>query len=198
MNKTEEVTSAKSLNDTIKKDSPIQKEREVKNEKEMTNNQLYFKNSSKETAALNDPATIKSRRSYSTTDSSSKMGLYHDTVTTRINAITVKPKKKDKIIINLKYTQYDILATVATELGYKITRTDKAEYDIIWFDLPPVSNILAKLKSFQRINHFPGVSQVANKSYLARNLNRMAKLHPNGYAFIPQTWMLPSEKHDLK
>lgn len=110
----------------------------------------------------------------------------------------MKPKKRDKIIINLKYTQYEILAKVAEELGYKVTRTDKTEYDIIWFDLPPVANILSKLKNFQRINHFPGVSQVSNKSYLARNLNRMAKVHPNGYSFFPQTWMLPSEFHDLK
>jgi len=124
--------------------------------------------------------------------------MHTATVRSRLNKITIRPKKKEKIVINLKYTQYDILATVAEELGYKITRTDKVEYDIIWFDLPPVANILSKLKSFQRINHFPGVSQVSNKSYLARNLNRMAKLHPNGYSFFPQTWMLPSEMHDLK
>lgn len=101
-------------------------------------------------------------------------------------------------MINLKYTQYDILQTVAKEMGFKVTKTDKVEYDIVWFDLPPANNILSKLKSFQRINHFPGMNQVSNKSYLARNLNRMAKLHPNGYSFFPQTWMLPSEMHDLK
>jgi tubulin polyglutamylase TTLL6/13 len=98
----------------------------------------------------------------------------------------------------LKYTQYGIIGDVAKEMDYKVTRTDKTEYDIIWFDMPPMNNILSKLQKFQRINHFPGMSQVANKSNLARNLARMEKMHPNGYSFFPKTWLLPSEMHELK
>lgn len=144
-----------------------------------------------------DSQVINQRRSYSTTDSS-KVVTNQGDVTSRINAINIKPKKKDKIVINLKYTQYDIIGDVAKEMDYKVTRTDKTEYDIIWFDLPPVNNVLSKLKKFQRINHFPGMSQVSNKSNLGRNLSRMQKLHPNGYSFFPQTWLLPSELHELK
>jgi glutathione synthase/RimK-type ligase-like ATP-grasp enzyme len=148
--------------------------------------------------AVNESIPSNKRRSYSTTDSSSKVGMYHGNVTSRLNAINIKPKKKDKIVINLKYTQYDVLSEVAKEVGFKITRTDKTEYDVIWFDLPPVANILSKLQKFQRINHFPGMNQVANKSNLARNLERMAKVHPNGYSFFPKTWIVPSELHELK
>lgn len=138
------------------------------------------------------------KRSYSTTVSSKKLGLHHATVTSRINAINIKPKKKDKILLNLKYSQYDIISEVAEELGFKVTKSDKLEYDVIWTDLPTSSNLLSKMQRFQRTNHYPGTSQIANKSCLARNLKKMAKMHPNGYAFFPQSWILPTEIHDLK
>lgn len=141
---------------------------------------------------------VEKRRSYSTTDSSSKIKPNNDVITSRLNVISIKPKKKDKIVINLKYTQYDIIETVAREMGYRITKSDKVEADIIWFDLGINSNLLSKLQSFQRINHFAGTNQIANKSNLARNLMRMTKLHPNSYSFFPQTWLIPSEFHELK
>lgn len=189
------------MNDTIK-ESKLVAEKRFKNERANVNQERVNTNyadasgidgSKKDVTMMSDK-----RRSYSTTDSSNKVNSNQGNMSSRLNAITIKPKKKDKIVINLKYTQYDIFATVAKELGFKVTRTDKLEYDILWMDLPSSTNILAKLKNFQRTNHFPGMSQAANKANLARNLQRMAKLHPTSYGFFPKTWLLPSEHHELK
>lgn len=47
--------------------------------------------------------------------------------------------------------------------------------------------------SVQRINHFPGMYELARKDNLGKNLTRMAKLFPEDYAFFPRTWILPQE-----
>ena len=148
---------------------------------------------------LQDDALEKNKkRSNSTVDNSILPNDWQDDFSSKLNVITIRPKKKDKIVINLKYTEYEILETVAKELGFKITKSNKIESDILWFDLPINSTILAKMRNFQRVNHFPGTGQMANKSNLAKNLMRMLKLHPNSYSFFPMTWLLPSDLHELK
>jgi tubulin polyglutamylase TTLL6/13 len=54
------------------------------------------------------------------------------------------------------------------------------------------------MKPFQKINHFPGMYQIARKNYLARNLNRMQKQFPADFQFFPKTWLLPHQLEDLK
>lgn len=50
-----------------------------------------------------------------------------------------------------------------------------------------------QLAPFQKINHFPGMTEICRKDLLARNLNRMQKLYPTEYSFFPRTWCLPAE-----
>lgn len=45
----------------------------------------------------------------------------------------------------------------------------------------------------QRVNHFPGILELARKKSLARNLARLRCLHPTHYAFHPRAWMLPEQ-----
>lgn len=49
------------------------------------------------------------------------------------------------------------------------------------------------LTLFQKINHFPGMTEICRKDLLARNLNRMQKLYPTEYNIFPRTWCLPAE-----
>ena len=129
-----------------------------------------------------------------------------------------KKKKKrsgPKLILNLHYTQYPIVKTIARELGFRC-RTDDInilalagidaqsgsppveDFDVCWIDcgVPPES--LAKLRSYQRISQFPGIQVISNKSKLARNLMKMRKCYPQEYDFFPQTFLLPVELNDFK
>lgn len=45
----------------------------------------------------------------------------------------------------------------------------------------------------QKINHFPGMSEICRKDLLARNMSRMLKLFPKDFYFFPRTWCLPAE-----
>lgn len=45
----------------------------------------------------------------------------------------------------------------------------------------------------QKINHFPGMSEICRKDLLARNMSRMLKLFPKDFHFFPRTWCLPAE-----
>ena len=50
-----------------------------------------------------------------------------------------------------------------------------------------------KQYNFQKINHFPGMSEICRKDLLARNMNRMQKLFPKEYNICPRSWCLPAE-----
>ncbi|XP_030649110.1 tubulin polyglutamylase ttll6-like [Chanos chanos] len=53
------------------------------------------------------------------------------------------------------------------------------------------------MKSYQKINHFPGMSEICRKDMLARNMNRMYKLFPKEYNIFPRTWCLPADYSDF-
>lgn len=72
------------------------------------------------------------------------------------------------------------------------------EWDISWTDVAPALQMFQKIKPHQRINHFPGMFQIARKNYLARNLKKMKRQFPKDYKFFPKTWLLPYEMNELK
>ncbi|XP_045038480.2 tubulin polyglutamylase TTLL6 isoform X1 [Desmodus rotundus] len=55
-----------------------------------------------------------------------------------------------------------------------------------------------EMKSYQKINHFPGMSEICRKDLLARNMSRMLKLFPKDFYFFPRTWCLPADWGDLQ
>jgi tubulin polyglutamylase TTLL6/13 len=100
-------------------------------------------------------------------------------------------------------TQYDIIKEVGRrEFNWKLSNRDpwttQIEWDIIWADVAPMLERWKEMKPFQKINHFPGMYQIARKNYLARNLNKMQKQFPGDYKFFPKTWLLPHQLEDLK
>ncbi len=101
-------------------------------------------------------------------------------------------------------TQYQIIKDIAKkEFGWRVlAKSDPwnpaSDWDIQWTDLAPPLDKFPKIKPYQRINHFPGMFNIARKNYLARNLKKMKKQFPKEYKFFPKTWLLPYEIQELK
>ena len=80
-------------------------------------------------------------------------------------------------------TIYDIIKdTGKKDFNWKLSNRDpwvtQIEWDIQWADVAPALERWKEMKPFQKINHFPGMYQIARKNYLARNLNKMQKQFP--------------------
>lgn len=59
-------------------------------------------------------------------------------------------------------------------LGFKLIRDAGVDdWDLYWTDNAVTSEQLAKMKPYQKINHFPGMYTLSRKNYLARNLIKM-------------------------
>ncbi|RHY08172.1 hypothetical protein DYB34_003438 [Aphanomyces astaci] len=131
--------------------------------------------------------------------------------------------KEKKIKINMTLAKYEVIKKIARDRGWKqITdETDKvglAGCNLHWIDVPDFVNTFKTMQPFQKVNHFPGasvtispdppiphsltpwhvgMSNLARKSKLARNFQRMMKLFPNEYDFCPKTWILPFDYTDF-
>lgn len=105
-------------------------------------------------------------------------------------------QKAPKITLYCKYTKYVVIKEAGKVfLEYHLTRKEKADWDIAWFDGPVNVKFLKEMRPHQRVNHFPGIYNLARKNMLGRHLMRMQKLLPSDYNFFPYTYMLP---HDYK
>ena len=99
--------------------------------------------------------------------------------------------KGGHIVFNVTNTQYDVIKKVGELSGYTLTTNEFEEWDMFWNDLGIDNDMLIKMKSFQKINHFPGMYNIAKKNFLAKNLNKMRRTFPSEYNFYPRTWQLP-------
>jgi len=72
------------------------------------------------------------------------------------------------------------------------------EWDLYWHDLYISPEFLAKVKPYQKVNHFPGLECLSRKNLLGKNLMRMKKVFPKEYNFFPPTWILPLEWSDFR
>lgn len=72
------------------------------------------------------------------------------------------------------------------------------DFDLIWTDGPLTLDRIAKLRPYQRANHFLGMSTLSCKRSLCRNLSRMRQLFADEYDFFPDTWEVPGDIAPLK
>ena len=47
---------------------------------------------------------------------------------------TKKRVKRERLIVNIAYTQYPVVKEVGKMFNFKITRNDEADWDLIWLD----------------------------------------------------------------
>ena len=114
--------------------------------------------------------------------------------TRKISPVKVLKKLDPKITINLSHSIYPLLERTAEEMDWRISRKNMSTspWDILWHDTCIHDNsVLSGLKIYQKINHFPSMTQICRKTFLARNLNKMRLLFPDHYNFYPRSWILP-------
>ncbi|KAL0213194.1 hypothetical protein RCL1_006820 [Eukaryota sp. TZLM3-RCL] len=108
-----------------------------------------------------------------------------------------KKRKLTDILVCLDNCKYDVVANVVTSLKYKIV-DESEDWNLYWQDRSAGLERVLRLNPYQRVNHFPGMSEIARKDNLARNLMRMYKLHSEQYDFFPLTWVIPQELSDFR
>ncbi|KAH0626768.1 hypothetical protein JD844_001954 [Phrynosoma platyrhinos] len=76
--------------------------------------------------------------------------------------------------------------------------SDVDDWTLYWTDYSVSLDRVMEMKSYQKINHFPGMSEICRKDLLARNMSRMLKLFPKEFNFFPRTWCLPADYGELQ
>ena len=92
--------------------------------------------------------------------------------------------------------KYEVVAQAARSFGWRRASDDSEEFNILWADSYISFDTLSSLNKYQKANHFPGMSELAKKNLLAKNLNRLAKALPFG--FFPPSFNLPADLDALR
>lgn len=103
-------------------------------------------------------------------------------------------KKSRPIAITLIDTQYDVIEQVCWDLDFNVViERDLKNWDIKWTDSAVPIDVLSKMQSHQKINHFPGMNTLSRKNNLAKNLLKMQSAFPEHYQYFPRTFLLPTD-----
>uniref|UniRef100_G3WJW3 Tubulin tyrosine ligase like 6 n=1 Tax=Sarcophilus harrisii TaxID=9305 RepID=G3WJW3_SARHA len=108
-----------------------------------------------------------------------------------------KRRKKKRLVINLSSCRYDSVRRAARLYGLR-EGGEHDDWTLYWTDFSVSLERVMEMKSHQKINHFPGMSEICRKDLLARNMSRMIKLFPKEFHFFPKTWCLPADWGDLQ
>ncbi|KAM4826431.1 tubulin polyglutamylase TTLL13-like isoform 3-T3 [Thomomys bottae] len=108
-----------------------------------------------------------------------------------------RKRKRRSLTINLSNCKYESVRRAAQICGLKEVGEDE-EWNVYWTDCSVSLERVMDMKRFQKINHFPGMTEICRKDLLARNLNRMQKLYPTEYNIFPRTWCLPADYGDFQ
>eukprot|EP00941_MAST-03F_sp_MAST-3F-sp1_P004637 g4637.t1 len=125
-----------------------------------------------------------------------------------------KAKSKSAVVVNTARTSFSIVQRSTKSVGWKVMKApseslfdrksekEKADlgvaWNILWSDLRLSDDELLNVRSFQKVNHFPGTTQLTRKYRMARRLAYMRARHPALYNFSPKTWALPAQLSSFK
>ena len=93
---------------------------------------------------------------------------------------------------------YSVTKRCAVSLGWRLIGEDasdkvKRNCHVIWIDRSFVNDkLFLSIQPWQRINHFPGMTNICRKARLAQSLELMRKKFPREYSFFPTTYVLPT------
>ncbi|XP_038591113.1 tubulin polyglutamylase ttll6 isoform X1 [Micropterus salmoides] len=106
-------------------------------------------------------------------------------------------KGKKRLWINLTSCKYESVRRAARRYGLR-EAMEGEDWTLFWTDCSVSLDRVKDMKRYQKINHFPGMSEICRKDLLARNMNRMLKLFPKDYNIFPRTWCLPADYSDFQ
>jgi tubulin polyglutamylase TTLL6/13 len=98
---------------------------------------------------------------------------------------------------------YSVVKQCALSLGWKLICEDaneiaKRNCHVVWIDRSFNDNLFLTIQPWQRINHFPGMTNICKKASMARNLELMKKEFPREYSFYPTTYVIPQNMSTFK
>lgn len=108
-----------------------------------------------------------------------------------------RKKSKRRLWINLTNCKYESVRRAARRYSLR-EMMEGDDWTLFWTDCSVSLERVKDMKRYQKINHFPGMSEICRKDLLARNMNRMVKLFPKDYNIFPRTWCLPADYSDFQ
>jgi tubulin polyglutamylase TTLL7 len=110
------------------------------------------------------------------------------------------------------FLKYTLVRQAADVFGFSINPDGDFTSNLLWNDTFISMDIVSALKPYQKVNHFPTMSEISRKDLLARNFDkyntfqsniffilifficyRLSRNLPDEYNFTPKTWILPNE-----
>lgn len=92
---------------------------------------------------------------------------------------------------------YSVVKRSALSIGWRVIGEDASDREkrnchVIWVDKAFANDKrFLSIQPWQRINHFPGMTNICRKVRLAQSLELMKKEFPREYSFFPITYVLP-------
>ncbi|CAF0755345.1 unnamed protein product [Didymodactylos carnosus] len=107
-----------------------------------------------------------------------------------------RKKRKRTYFICVSMCKYECVRRAAKRLNFREVGDDD-DWNVYWTDTSVGIERVAQMKKWQKINHFPGMSEICRKDSLTRNMSRMMKMFPKEYNFYPKAWCLPADYSDF-
>ncbi|CAF0988942.1 unnamed protein product [Adineta ricciae] len=107
-----------------------------------------------------------------------------------------RKKRKRVYFICLSMCKYDCVRRASKLLNFREV-DDEDDWNIFWTDASVGIERVSQMKKWQKINHFPGMSEICRKDFLTRNMSRMQKFFSKEYSFYPKAWCLPADYSDF-
>ena len=86
-----------------------------------------------------------------------------------------RKRKRAKVPICTSACRYEVVRRCAKQLNMKEVGEDD-DWLLYWTDCSVSLDRVMNMKRYQRINHFPGMSEICRKDFLARNMNRLYRV----------------------
>ena len=121
------------------------------------------------------------------------------------NQSTTHKKKKKPPSLKERVTffagdtcRYEVVRACAASMSWRLLGESasplaRSSVNIYWVDTASIQEYTRSLEPWQRINHFPGMPDIARKSRLAQNLDFMRRKFPGEFTFYPRSFVLPHE-----